>query len=275
MSEPKSRRQMKTKEGICNLCLNYFPSLTDDHVPPKGSIKPRKVGLKKLSNFVNPVDPRIKDKISQNGVKFPTLCNQCNNRRLGKELDPALNDFSRRIAHIMRNAERLTFPSKVPISCKPQQIVRSIFGHLLASELREDMTSAPAAGPKRDLMRRYVMDPILDLPQEFNVFFWPFCADYQVMLSGTAMLKNNQIIKGDFLKYFPLAFWITYEAPISILSNMRDYELLVRASSFNEEREIFVKTGFQGSIRPDWPEFPGDDEILGINDRNSVAATPA
>ncbi len=224
---------------------------------------------------MTPVDTRIKDKISQNGVKFPTLCSQCNNRRLGKELDPALNDFSRRIAQIIRNTESFAFPSKVPVSCKPQQIVRSILGHLLASELREDMTSPPAAGPKRDLMRRYVKDPLLDLPQEFNVFFWPFCADYQVILSGTAILKNNQIIRGDFLKYFPLAFWITYEAPIAVLNNMCDYELLVRGSSFNDEIEVLIRTGFQGTIKPNWPEFPGDEEILAINDRNFAVASPA
>ncbi len=275
MSKSKRIRQMNSKEGICNLCLHYFPSLTDDHVPPRGSIQPRKVGLRSLSSFVNPVDHYIKDKISQNGVKFRTLCNQCNNRRLGKELDPALNEFSGRIAHIIRNAERFTFPTQIPVSCKPQKIARSIFGHLLASELRKNMKSAPAAGPKRDLMRSYVMDSMLDLPQEFNIFFWPFRADYQVILSGTALLKGNQVIKGDFLKYFPLSFWITYEASSSFLDSMRPYELLVRTTGFHEERETLVWTGFQNSIRTDWPESPGDDEILGINDDNSAVASLA
>lgn len=259
--------------GMCNIC-GVYGNLTEDHVPPKGSIAPRRVGMKRLPKFVNSEYQHIKDRISQNGVKFKTLCHGCNNHLLGKGYDPALNFFSRRVAEIIRNSKKPDFPSVVTVSVRPQRIARSIIGHLLAAEPRENMSSMPESGPKRELMRTYLLNSLLDMPDELNLYFWPFRADYQVILNGVAILRGDYIIKCDFLKYFPVAFLLTYQAPEPIKKIFSDRELLVRGTGLNEENLVSVRTRETSDIRSDWPEIPWDDEIMAIADHKCIVATP-
>lgn len=129
-----------SKKGMCNIC-GTFCTLTEDHVPPKGSIDPQKVGIKSLVQNVNPIDPKVV-RLSQNGVKFRSLCSSCNNHRLGRKLDPALNAFSQSVARIICNRSHLSLPSRVKVRLQPQRVARSIIGHLLAAEIREDMSLA-------------------------------------------------------------------------------------------------------------------------------------
>ena len=66
--------------GRCNIC-GKLGNLTEDHVPPKGSITPEKVGVRSLVQTMKAVDSRI-GQLFQNGVKFRTLCSTCNNVKL-------------------------------------------------------------------------------------------------------------------------------------------------------------------------------------------------
>ncbi|HEY9695649.1 MAG TPA: hypothetical protein V6D10_00020 [Trichocoleus sp.] len=260
-----------SKKGRCNIC-GTLCTLTEDHVPPKGSIKPQKVEIKSLAQSVDPIDPKI-TQLSQNGVKFRSLCSLCNNHRLGKEFDPALNSFSRSIAQIIRNRSHLSLPSRLEIRLKPQRVVRSIIGHLLAAEIREEMSSSPVSEPIRDLMRQYFLDALMDLPSEFNVYCWPYSAKHQVILKGIGILSGNQIVIGDFLKYFPVAFWLTYQAPDEVREVMQDREISVRGNGVDEWSTVLIGTNKQDTFRPNWPESPDDNEIVVINDDVCFVAT--
>lgn len=261
-----------SRKGRCNIC-GTFCTLTEDHVPPKGSIFPQKVGIKSLAQTVDPIDPKIV-RISQNGVKFRSLCSSCNNHRLGKIFDPALNAFSQSVAQIIRNRSQLSLPSRLEIRLQPQRVVRSVIGHLLAAEIREDMSSAPVSEPIRDLMRLYFLDTSVDLPSDFNVYCWPYRAQYQVILKGVGIISGNQIVRGDFLKYFPVAFWLTYQASDRITEVMRDREISVRGNEFNDWSAVVIGTKEHDTFRPNWPESPDDNEVMVINDDVCFVANP-
>lgn len=260
-----------SRKGICNIC-GVFCTLTEDHVPPKGSIAPQKVGIKSLVQTVDPIDPKVV-RLSQNGVKFRSLCPSCNNHRLGKKFDPALNTFSRSVVQIIRNRSHLSLPSRLEVSLQPQRVVRSIIGHLLAAEIREDMSLAPISVPMRDLMRHYFLDTSVDFPSEFNVYCWLYLARHQVIFKGVGILSGDQIVIGDFLKYFPVAFWLTYQAPDRIREVMRDREISVRGNGFDDWSSVVIGTKEKDTFRPNWPESPDDNEVVVINDDFCFVAT--
>ena len=86
----------------CNICSKELP-LTEDHVPPQCCSN--KGNIKFYSLFDKNLFPNKNPKQAQNGIKFKTICAQCNNQRLGHELDPALGDFQN---HVVEQASRCT-----------------------------------------------------------------------------------------------------------------------------------------------------------------------
>ena len=192
--------------GQCNIC-GISCKFTEDHVPPKGSIKPQKVGIRSFVQTVDLVDPKIA-RPSQNGVKFRTLCPRCNNVRLGRDFDPALNQFSREVAQIIGSRRRIILPAKVAIQIQPQRVARSLIGHLLAVGVRDDMSLPPIPAPMPDLMRRYFLDVTMDFPTDLALYFWTYPAKRQVILRGVGIISSNQIVIGDFIKYFPVAILV-------------------------------------------------------------------
>ena len=262
-----------SRKGICNIC-GISCSLTQDHVPPKGSINPRKMGIRSLAQTVNAVDPKIV-RLSQNGVKFRSLCSQCNNNRLGKNFDPALNQFSHKVTQIILTRSQLVLPPKVDIKLQPQRIARSVIGHLLAAEIREDMSFPPVSVPMRNLMRQYFLDTSADFPTDLNLYFWPYRSSRQVILRGVGVLSGEHIVVGDFLKYLPVAFWLTYQAPHGVRAIMQDREISIRGIGIDDWSTVAVGTNKQDTFRADWPEAPDNNEVVVINDNLCFIAEAA
>jgi hypothetical protein len=253
-----------SRVGLCNICGNAC-TLTEDHVPPKGSIDPRKVGIRSLVQTIDPVDHRI-IRISQNGVKFRTLCSQCNNVRLGQKFDPALNHFSRKVAPIIRSRSQIVLPPKVEIQIQPQRVARSIVGHLLAVGIRENMSDPLVSAPMPDLMRQYFLDETTDFPANLNLYFWIYPVKRQVILRGVGILSGNQIVVGDFIKYFPFSFWLTHQAPVQFIELMNDREVQIRGCALDDWRTLSIGTDKQDTFRPNWPEVVDSKEMMLIND---------
>jgi hypothetical protein len=251
------------KKGCCNIC-GLFGDLTQDHVPPKGSLDPKKVGIRNLVQTVDNVHPQIA-RSSQNGVKFRSLCSECNNVRLGGSFDPALNQFSRQFSAIIRNRSQLLLPPKVAFRVQAQRVARAVVGHLLAAEIRQNMALPPVLAPMRNSMRKYFLDSSSDFPEELNLYFWPYRAKRHAILKGVGLMSGEHIVVGDFLKYFPVAFWLTHEAPFQIQNCMRDREIPVRGAAIDDYRIIDVPTSTQKTFRENWPEVPDDNEAIIVN----------
>lgn len=265
-------RTKGTKFGQCNICNNYC-KLTDDHIPPKGSVNIQKVGIRSITQIIDTVNPGI-CRVSQNGVKFRSLCEKCNNLRLGKQFDPSLNDFSRKVARIIRLRSRYIFPQNIDVEIRPQRVARSIIGHLLAAEIRDDMADSPRKAPMVDAMRQYFLDEMLDLPNDLRLYFWPYPANRQVILRGIGLVSGKHIVIGDFLKYFPFAFWLAYQPPKNIVDVMKDREILIRGYSIDMESTVSIATCKQDTFRVNWPETPDDTEIILLNDGMCFIAEP-
>lgn len=82
----------KKGPGHCVIC-GVFGPLTKDHVPPKGCSVITNSVLSRLTMATE--GDRLVDKTIhiQGGLKFKTICSDCNNARLGAQFDPELKIF--------------------------------------------------------------------------------------------------------------------------------------------------------------------------------------
>ena len=96
------------KVGTCNICGTYGP-LTLDHTPPKGAVTIRPVRLRSVVGELADSKPELPaSRVLQNGVRYRSLCANCNNSILGAKYDPSYIDF---VKHLRAYVET---PIEVP-----------------------------------------------------------------------------------------------------------------------------------------------------------------
>lgn len=215
----KKTKQVKykgDKEGYCNICGEYS-QLTRDHIPPKGCIKPTRVELRTLSQYLS--KPSGKPTHSQSGLNILSICGECNNNLLGTQYDPELIKVSEKVAQMVR-VERelgLSLPEKIDLDVKPQRLIRSVIGHILAAKLPirgEPRISAPFP----DALRSYFLDQSTNIPEELEVYYWVYPSNKQIVINSLGVLSTmggGFIPSSCLLKFFPLAFWIVWDKPTS------------------------------------------------------------
>ena len=115
--------------STCNICGN-LSTLTWDHVPPKNSFNCFPIKYNPLL-IVQAKDEIVKEATSQNGVKFRTICSQCNNELLGKEYDPAMKQYSEFLRKYL--IEEIDVPEELTVKIKINRLCRAICGHLIAA----------------------------------------------------------------------------------------------------------------------------------------------
>ncbi|MHA1170293.1 MAG: hypothetical protein ACTSRU_20900, partial [Candidatus Hodarchaeales archaeon] len=114
--------------GICKICLQE-KELSEDHVPPQGGIVIEPIEIRNAFDSVLKANLGRDYYISQNGVKFKTICKECNSK-LGRLYDKDLNEFSIGVGRYISSS--LKTPEVIRYRTKPNSIIRAILGHLLA-----------------------------------------------------------------------------------------------------------------------------------------------
>lgn len=259
------RRFKRRRNGPCNICGVQGP-LTWDHVPPQGSIELQPVEIDRVAADLVSSLALEKPEVSQDGVKFRTLCARCNNDRLGASFDPALIEFARVVSRFLQTT--LILPPVLQAEVRPNAIIRSVLRHLVAARLSLD------PGLFDTLVNDLLDDPVKPLPAEINVFYWIHPYAQQIVLRD-ALMPAVRGQYGDFqrfgvLKFFPLAFLVT-TAPV--------YEGLAALSSWRDKSSHFrtrVSVDLRGARDPYWPEAPAPDNwLFGGNDLlESIRAHP-
>lgn len=262
-------KSKQTIKGYCRIC-STLSDLTEDHIIPKGCIGIKKRELHALTNYLNM--SKSKPKQYQSGLKFKTLCPDCNNRLLGNEYDPYLIEFSRQVRDVLRlkDIHNFIIPPQTKIIGKPQRIARSIIGHILASVSPNEM-GKNNFGPYINSMREYFLDQSLSLPDRIDIFYWLYPSDVQIIIpyGGLSSRKYKECIVYSLLKFFPFAFIIVWEK----LRNIKLIEeSLLPQKDIGIDEESFLTIKFNSIPRLDWPEIPNSDEFCLINQDESYVA---
>lgn len=241
------------KYGRCNVC-GESAALTEDHVPPKGCYRPTQVELQSLLLRLSNENLGKKSRFSQNGVKYRTLCGRCNNTLLGATYDPPFIAFVNEVSKLLRTS--LALPEILGITGQPQGIIRSLLGHLCSQGV-----DRYRKGPDTEAVRDYLLDISLSLPHPLHIYYWAYPYQSQVMVRDAAYLPLNTgkpfVIW--FLKFFPLAFLISWGGPQLFPFHVQSMDPW-RNIPFESTAHLPLRLR---CIPPEfWPEAPTDFSVL-------------
>jgi hypothetical protein len=286
----KPKKNNRTTIGYCNIC-NQRAKLTWDHVPPKGSIDLTPVEITALLDTLgrcdgNPVefhhqDESVKQRIprkgrSQNGLKYRSICAECNNDRLGARYDLELNRVSAEVSKLVRGRFEagLALPTEFAIKVKTHLLLRGLIGHVLAARRSLDQTK-PLGGFDSGFnhaLRAYVLDENLPIPPSVRVYYWVYPSRDHVIIPalGVADRNGGPFFIGDLIKFFPLAYYIvdsdtsTMQLPTATFmgDGCNDMDCTV---------DLFVDLA--GTPPINWPETPTKEYCTVMTVEMSVVAS--
>ncbi len=258
-------RYIKTKKhsiSECNIC-GQVKNLTWDHVPPKGILSDPAVYANTV--FTQMPTPTNHMKEYQSGIRYRTICRECNNVVLGKN-DMAYKEFMDQLIQAMKiiTQSQAYYPRMglcVDIPCKINRILRAMCGHVLAAKEEYDSKKLTDG-----YMREYVLDENLKL-EKIKIFTW-------VYPYSTIVISRDFTVKGhleashprgliSIVNSFPLAIVVSTEDETGcILDDFGKY------STENIEDTVTVRVHMDTAILSttdryktfNWPIDISDDE---------------
>ena len=167
---------------------------------------------------------------SANGVKFRTICQECNNL-LGTRYDCELSKFINNIRTFVFS--RLYIPH-FTIKTKPTAIIKAILGHFLAAKTDYCNTKIDQA------IRSYLFDENSILDKRLKVYYWFY--PYEPIIINTDNFtfdlfnNTNDDIFFSIIKCSPVAFMLTDCDTIKIpgFIELTQYN----SNDLHEEKEI-------------------------------------
>ncbi|MCR4345817.1 MAG: hypothetical protein NUV55_01230 [Sulfuricaulis sp.] len=241
------------KEGVCNICGTYGP-LTEDHTPPKGSIRVSQVEMRHITGLLSTGKADREFRLSQNGVKYRTLCARCNNTLLGANYDPAFIDFTSQIGAFLKSS--LALPPTMNVKAKPQKIMRSVLGHISAQGV-----DRYKKGPNTEPLRDYILDPSAPLPAAINIYYWIYPFQRQVLVRDCALsdLKVGQPVVIWLMKFFPVTFMVTWNEPAGYAFRV---PILSTHRTLGINGEVELPIPLRPIVHEFWPQAPTQYSFL-------------
>lgn len=257
-------------KGRCNICAGVGP-LTRDHIFPLGTIRVRPLEVRTLTQALScePSQPQQ----AYGSVERRTICEECNSKRLGQTYDPHLKDLCEQVALWIRsNYElHLSLPSSFSVRFKPHRVARAIVGHLLAAEIRPEPYAPLVSAPMPDAMRQYFLDETQPMPERLELHCWPYPSEMQVIIRAAGYGRPGHVITGDFMKFFPLAYWVAWDRPPSVTIPLPRISLS-RECGLDDEASVTIQ--LDGVPPIDWPEHPSSHDLLLVNDEMTILSQP-
>lgn len=248
---------IKTKgeiNGICNIC-GEFGNLTDDHTPPKGCIKISPVEIKHLTSRLAIYPEEAKGRLSQNGVKYRTLCKTCNNEILGLNCDPTFNYFVNTIRDFWMSSE---FKQDIiAITTYPQKIIRSLIGHISAQGINRFNK-----GIYTEPIKKYMTDFDEPLPDGINIYYWFYPYKGHVMARDVALSFAASGVEPCslwLLKFFPIGFMVTFDKPDIYHFKVNE---LTKLRHLHHDEPGTIYFDYANIPHHKWPEAPMNETIL-------------
>lgn len=250
-------------DKICNICRKKG-TLSEDHVPPRSVLFNKIVWMDNFGKQFQKDDGKPRVRLSQNGIRFKTICRECNNRL--HDYDRKLAEFSRSIHNeLIENLNNVNY-NEVEIECYPNAIMRSILGHLLSAKVETDNVVIDSS------IRSVIFDDSKPIPEKVNVYYWfyPY-TNVRIVRDFVRMFSNKQFGFNSVIKFPPVGFLITDASNIRGLENFHEFK----------DKNPKYKTKMKLMLRPfnheGWPEEVGDDNPFiagGKSFCNSLVAKP-
>lgn len=176
------KKEKRKEYDFCNICGKQ-KRLTWDHVPPKCCNNHYAI---KTNSWIEGVPKESKYmKKYQNGIKYRSLCEECNNKLLGANYDKALEEFTEELTKIIQSS--IILPPVVNISIKVNRLCRAICGHLLAAK---NFYDDECLIDKK--LREYIIDEKKLPPQEMSLLCWIYPYFTIAIMRDINVYPNNE-----------------------------------------------------------------------------------
>jgi len=197
--------QTKRKDKICNICLKdkalTNENLSWDHVPPKGGIDLSTMKARRYD-----VDISVDRTIIQNGLKFRTLCSDCNSK-LGSFYDIAFNSFLIDVKKYLLS-KIVQFPY---VESYPTLLIKGLLAHILATKTQECCSKIDQE------TRKFIFNSEAILSPDIHVYYWLFPFNCTIIREEEMYFNpySGEKLHITMLKTFPIAFAVTYKSVLS------------------------------------------------------------
>lgn len=196
-------------KGHCLICGTYS-DLSQDHVPPKGSITVTKVEQVHLTEMFDLRPPKVKGVRSPNGSKFRTICERCNNIALGQndtEVADVCKALTQRIRHFFSHANSPVSMVHVPVNAL--KYTRAMIGHILSATSVNECLEPSQPTPYFDPLKKFVLGDDHAMSETHDVFYWFFPHRHHQSIKLFSAFNSGHTCAMSLLSFYPLAFLVT------------------------------------------------------------------
>lgn len=251
-------------KGQCSGC-GVHGKLTEDHTPPKSVPRIGQADLMRLAEAINAEVLPKTSRYFQNGVKFKSMCDLCNNVRLGVDYDPHLAALANSLDGHLRQALFAPFHSQINLN----RALRSVAGHMLAQRIEAYRDSAV-----REMLCTFFLDQKSVLPSDWYAYAWAFPYKPTIYVdAAVAMFRatSNEPVLFAELKFYPIAFMFTQSTtPGDLYPITRLDELL----TCDIDDTCSIDLNINGLPPMMWPEAPVDKESFILHGDGSLYSIP-
>ncbi len=204
-------KQKRGKYGLCNIC-GKAADLTYDHVPPKAAL------FNEVNVLANTIFEGLPTENShmhhfQNGIKYRTICADCNNVVLGRNDEyykRFIEDVVQALNRYLELSRQGIYPGDtITVSTKINRVLRAICGHFLAMKQEyDDQVLVDKA------LRDYVFDESLTF-KDYYLQCWFY--RYSTIVNARDFVARGRYEKThpnsmvSIMNAFPLAITLTTE----------------------------------------------------------------
>lgn len=202
-SYAKEKRKRKDK---CNIC-GQVSDLTWDHVPPKFCFNNGKV---KYNSILERNEESSQSKISQNGIKYRSICSKCNNDLLGSDYDKEYKKLVDILYKLYITQGEIGQYVEIQ-GINVNKTARAIIGHFLAA--RNEYID----GKAENKLREYFLNPNLRPPKDFKLFYYVYIYNTIMIIRDVAPKKFGKVEYAipegliSCMNSFPIAFILAHK----------------------------------------------------------------
>ena len=202
----------------------------------------------------------------------------CNNDRLGGRYDPVLAKLALDVRRWLAVTKDLNIwvAGDIQVATDLPRLARAVVGHILAAEERRDSWSAPPRGTLTEALRAFFLNDAAPWPETLHMYVWLYPAMSQIIVRGfgisRVMGQPYGPIVGELLKFFPVAFWITAIPVVGVPHSLTELPLAKPPIALDSPTTVTIP--LRSQPRQNWPEQPGDEEVVMFTKERTHVATP-
>ena len=236
--------------GPCALCRQQS-DLTENHVPP-ASVGNDDHWLAQSYMTASTADKELYfGRLFRGGVRFRTLCRDCNSRLGGKE-DKVIADLYGRVRKLVESQLRL--PPIAQVCTKPNLLIKGLMAHIVSAN-----DSGIPNTFDTEARKMFFEQQSLHL-SSWNLFYWVYRGPFLFLMRDAFLSRWHptvEVFPTQIVKIYPLAFMFTRMPRLLGLPNLFSF---VRS---NDEEEFEIPVQLRPwDIDPVWPIAPERNGVV-------------